>query len=150
MASILISGPAGGGKTREARLLLAERTEPMILIEFQVIYAGLLGIERLPSGRYPERLEEDSYALNVSEYVRRAAITAAMTQGVDAIVTNSDGAPARREFLLALLGSGAEERVLDPGRDVVTERLAVDGVLSEQCGAAIDRWYGNIEGVRWI
>ena len=47
-----------------------------------------------------------------------------MTQGVDAIVTNSDGAPARREFLLALLGPGAEERVLDPGIDVVTERLS--------------------------
>ena len=29
------------------------------------------------------------------------------------------------------------ERVIDPGISVVTDRLAVDGVLSEDCGQAI-------------
>ena len=146
----LISGPAGAGKSAVARELMAGRSVPTVLIEFQVIYAALMGIDRLPSGRYPERRPEDAYALALTEYTRRAAITAAVTAGVDALVTNSDGAPARREFLLSLLGSDAEERVLDPGRDVVTERLSVNGVLSEQCGEAINRWYGNVEGVRWI
>ena len=146
----LIDFWAGAGKSAVARELMAGRSVPTVLIEFQVIYAALMGIDRLPSGRYPERRPEDAYALALTEYTRRAAITAAVTAGVDALVTNSDGAPSRREFLLALLGSGAEERVLDPGRDVVTERLSVDGVLSEQCSEAIDRWYGNVEGVRWI
>ena len=91
----LISGPAGAGKSAVARELMAQRVPPMVLIEFQPIYAGLLAIDRLPSGRYPERRPEAAYALAMAEYVRRAAITAAVTQGVDAIITNSDGARER-------------------------------------------------------
>ena len=57
MASILLSGPAGSGKSQEARRLLKAASVPTIMIDFQTIYAGLLGIERMPNGRYPERLE---------------------------------------------------------------------------------------------
>ncbi len=144
MASLLLSGPAGGGKTAAARELLTERNAPAVLIDFQAIYAHVLGIERLPNGRFPERLESDAYALALAEYTRRAMITGAVTQEVDAIVTNSDGNQTRRDFLLGLLGAGATERVVDPGRAVVEERLAVGGVLSRQCGEAIDRWYGRL------
>ena len=62
---------------------------------------------------------------------------------IDAIVTNSDGDPERRQTLLRLLGAGAVERVVDPGRQVVEARLSVDGVLSEQCNQALQRWYGR-------
>ena len=115
MASLLLSGPAGGGKSAEALAVMAERSEPTIMIDFQAIYANLVGVERLPSGRFPERLDSDAHALPMAEYVRRAAITGAVTQQVDAIVTNSDGDLTRRAFLLGLLGAGAEERVIDPG-----------------------------------
>ena len=145
MASLLLSGPAGGGKTGAARTALADSAAPAIVIDFQTIYAGLLGIQRLPSGRYPERLESDAYALALSEYTRRAMITGAVTQEVDAIVTNSDGNPRRREFLRGLLGPGATETVIDPGIDVVTARLSnAEGTLSEQCRSAIGRWYGRL------
>ena len=144
MPSLLLSGPAGGGKSAAARELLAERSEPTIMIDFQRIYAGLLGIERLPDGRFPERLDADGYTLPLAEYVRRAAITGALAQGLDVIVTNSDGDPERRAFLLGLLGPGPEELVLDPGLAVVSERLSVDGALSDQCRAAIGRWYGRL------
>ena len=63
---------------------------------------------------------------------------------IEIIATNSDGSPARREYLRGLLGPGAVETVLDPGRAVVEERLSVNGVLSQQCGQAIDRWYGRL------
>ena len=144
MANLLLSGPAGGGKTAAARELLAERTAPVVLIDFQAIYSSILKIERLPNGRFPERRPEHQYALPMTEYIRRAAITGAMTQEVDAIVTNSDGNAERRTFLLGLLGPGATERVIDPGLEVVTERLSVDGTLSDQCRDAINRWYGRL------
>ena len=40
MASILLSGPAGGGKSQEARELLSAASVPTIMIEFQDLYAG--------------------------------------------------------------------------------------------------------------
>ena len=41
--SILLSGPAGSGKSQEARELLSAASVPTIMIEFQDLYAGLLG-----------------------------------------------------------------------------------------------------------
>ena len=60
--------------------------------------------------------------------------------------TNSDGDSARRAFLLGELGTGAIERIVDPGRDIVSARLAdpETGELSAECGAAIERWYGRL------
>ena len=145
MASLLLSGPAGGQKTGAARTALADSAAPTVIIDFQSILASILQIERLPTGRYPERRPEDAYALPMAEYIRRAAITGAVTQEVDAIVTNSDGNQTRRNFLLGLLGPGATETVIDPGIDVVTTRLSdAQGTLSEQCRSAINRWYGRL------
>ena len=63
---------------------------------------------------------------------------------MEIIATNSDGSPARREYLRGLLGPGAVETVLDPGRKVVVDRLSINGVLSQQCGQAVGRWYGSL------
>ena len=141
MAGLLISGPAGAGKSSRARQVLAQKAGPAVLIEFQEIYADLLGIDRLPSGRYPERREEDAYALPIVEYIRRVAIGAARDREIDAIVTNSDGDPERRRALLGFIGPDALEEVVDPGEDVVRRRLSVSGRLSRQCNQAVNRWY---------
>ena len=141
MAGLLISGPAGAGKSSRARQVLAQKAGPAVLIEFQEIYADLLGIDRLPSGRYPERREQDAFALGITEYLRRAAITAARDREIDAIVTNSDGDPERRQNLLGFIGLDALEEVIDPGEDVVRSRLSVSGQLSRSCQNAINRWY---------
>ena len=57
------------------------------------------------------------------------------------IATNSDGTPERRAFLLAELGEGATETIVNPGRSVVRARLAdsVSGDLSSACDSAIER-----------
>ena len=60
------------------------------------------------------------------------------------VTTNSDGSPERRALLLSRLGPGATERIIDPGLNIVTERLSVNGTLSDQCRGAIQRWYGRI------
>ena len=142
MAGLLISGPAGGGKSEAARQELAASGEPAVILDVQQIYAILLGLERDPStGRYPERREADAHALRLAEYIRRAAISAALVRGIRAITTNSDGDGERRRFLLGELGQGSTETVLDPGYDAITRRLSVDGQLSSQCASARSRWF---------
>ena len=81
----------------------------------------------------------------MAEYLRQAAITGAIAQELDVVLTNSDGNADRRAFLLGRLGP-ASERIIDPGISVVTERLSVDGTLDPDCREAISRWYGRIPG----
>ena len=145
MPNLLISGPAGAGKTEEARRLLATSSEPMVAADFQTLLAALLLQERLPNGRYPQRLDSQaSWLLPLTEYLRMATIGAAVGRGISVITTNSDGSPERRALLLSRLGPGAVERIIDPGLSVVTERLSnPDGSISEQCVEARDRWYNR-------
>ena len=143
MASILISGPAGASKSALAKKLLAEL--PLaIAADFQSIYAALALVERDPSGRYPLR---DARLLPIVEYVRRAIITGAVARQIDVIATNSDGDPARRSFLVSSLGPGAVEKVVDPGIEVVSARLAdpLTGELEDECAGAIARWYTRVK-----
>ena len=142
--STLISGPAGAGKSAVARQLredwLAEGGEPVAVADFQSLYAAVSGDVRGPDGLFPLR---DERLLPVVEYLRRALLTAARERGLRLIATNSDGDPARRAFLLKELGEGASERVVDPGEEIVRARLAdpTTGTLSEECNAAVNRWY---------
>ena len=144
MPGILISGPAGAGKSQFARQVRAETPGPAVVIEFQEIYAMLLGLQRMDNGRYPPRLESDAFAMPMTEYLRRTAISAATARDITPIVSNSDGDPARRAALLGFMGPGSTEAVIDPGLAVVTERLSVEGYLDPQCRDAINRWYGKL------
>ena len=71
-------------------------------------------------------------------------IGAALDRGVDVVTTNSDGSPERRALLLSRLGPGAVEQVIDPGIQIVSDRLSVGGTLDPQCQDAIQRWYGRL------
>ena len=145
MPNLLISGPAGAGKTQEAKQMLEAATEPMVAADFQSLLAALTLLERQADGRFPPRRESQaSWLLPLTEYLRMAVIGAAQDRGVDVVSTNSDGSPERRALLLSRLGPGATERIIDPGLDVVTERLSVNGTLSDQCRDAIQRWHGRI------
>ena len=124
--------------------MIGNAAVPTVAIDFQSVYAALLLIERQPDGRYPERLARHEYVLPLVEYVRQATITGAALMEIDAIVTNSDGSAVRRDSILRRLAAGAGEQVIDPGFEVVRERLAVDGALSDQCAEAINRWYGRV------
>ena len=145
MPNLLISGPAGAGKTAEARRILEASTEPMVAADFQTILAALTLLEREASGRFPPRLESQApWLLPLTEYVRQTIIGAAQERGVEVVTTNSDGSPERRALLLSRLGPGATETIIDPGLSIVQERLSVDGTLDPQCLEAIQRWYGRL------
>ena len=145
MPNLLLTGPAGSGKTAEARRVLEASTEPMVAADFQTFLAALTLLERGPDGRFPPRRESQaSWLLPLTEYLRMAVIGAAQARGVEVVSTNSDGDPERRALLLSRLGPGATETIIDPGIQIVTERLSVDGVLSDQCREAISRYYGRV------
>ena len=144
MTGLLVSGPAGAGKTQLARTLLDNAATPTVAADFQSLYAALLLIERQPNGRYPERLAMDAFALPMAEYLRRVIMSIAAERDIAVVTTNSDGSPVRRKTLLDALGGNAVETIVDPGVGVVRSRLAVNGVLSNQCEQAIDRWYGRL------
>ena len=149
MASILLSGPAGAGKSKEGKRLLAESQQPTILVEYQEILAALLGISRdSATGRYPERRPQDAYALPLAAAIRRYTIVEAVARDLDVVASNSDGDPERRAGLLRIMGPGASERIIDPGIGVVRERLTfgLDYEPSAQCEKAIQLWYGRING----
>ena len=143
MPNILLSGPAGAGKSALARRLIAEAGHPMVAADFQSLVVALLQLQRAPDGRYPVR---PVWVLPMAEHLRREVIDAAVSRDIDVVVTNSDGDPDRRGALLKRLGPGAGERIVDPGEDVVKARLAdpESGELSDECDAAIGRWYGRL------
>ena len=82
----------------------------------------------------------------MAEYLRRAGITAARQREIYAIVTNSDGDLTRRAELLEAMGPDVVERVIDPGEDVIEQRLSrrTGGRLSAQCRQAKNRWYRRL------
>ena len=149
MASVLISGPAGAGKSQEAKRRRDAAEGPAVIADFQSIVAALLGQTRGPDGTYPERPD---WILPIAEYTRRAVITAARGRGIGVVATNSDGDAARRRFLLEIIGPdpGAPtaptgEIILDPGEEAIARRLAgKSGRLSRACKQASDRWYRRL------
>lgn len=138
MASVLVSGPAGGGKSQRAQELLDAAPGPAVLADFQAVYIALTGVRRGRDGTYPLR---DEALLPIAEYVRRSIISGARGRGIDVIATNSDGSAARRDFLLGELGAEAIEEVVDPGEGEVVKRLSRGGRLSAACRVAVNRWY---------
>ena len=142
MAGILLSGPAGGGKSQAARDLLRDANEPTVASDFQSVVAAILLQERGPDGKYPLR---PSWVLGLAEQVRRAIIDGATQRQIRLVITNSDGNPVRRAALLELLGPGSVERIINPGEAIVKARLSDEaGVLSDDCEQAVNRWFGRV------
>ena len=142
--NVLLTGPAGSGKSAAARELL--RTgKADVAADFQSVLVGLLLLERGQDGRYPARDRAAERLIPLAQAIRSTIIAEARTRGLTVVTTNSNGSPAQRQRLIAELG-GASERIIDPGRQVVEQRLAdpVTGQLSTQCGQAIGRYYDNL------
>ena len=143
--NVLLSGPAGAGKSQAAReLLRAGKVD--LAADFQSILAALLLLERDPvTGRYPQRDRAAERLIPLAAAVSSTIIAEARARGLTVVATNSNGSPLQRQRLIAEL-SGASERIVDPGREAVRQRLAdpVTGQTSRQCEAAYGRWYDNL------
>ena len=144
MPSILLSGPAGSNKSAEALKLLGQNK---ILADFTSTFVSIRGVRRDPAtGKYPVRRGPEGQFLPLTEQLRRDTIRRARAHGFDLVVTNANGSDAFRRRLLALMGPGAKEVIVDPGREVVEERLKVKatGILGQECSRAVGRWYERI------
>ncbi len=113
-----------------------------VLADFTALNVAISGALRDPeTGRFPKERDESLFPL--TEYLRQGVISTAVARELPVLATNSDGDPTRRQKLLGLLGAGAVEQIVDPGRQTVIERLRdPDGSLSGECASAINRWYG--------
>ena len=142
---LLISGPAGGGKSQLAVAERDQSSEPTVIADFQSLFVALTGVVRGPDGKYPNR-DQFANLLPMVETLRRTIIDQAVEREIGVIATNSDGSPERREALLERLGAGSIERIVDPGRAIVEARLSdsLTGELSQECSQAIGRWYDRI------
>ena len=140
---VLIEGPAGGGKSQVAQDLLAAGSVQLIADVTQ-LWAALSGAVRGPDGRYPVRRDDDP-ALAVALSIRAYAARRGLELDADVAVTAASRGQAQRWAKLADdVGATLSVRTVDPGREVVTERLAeADGELSGPCARAVGRWYGS-------
>ena len=143
MPSVLLSGPAGSGKSQEAKKLLDQHPELLAIVDFQSIYVALTGDQRGPDGKFPLR---NPALLPLTEFARRVLLTAARERELPIVATNSDGDPDRRAFLLRELGPAATEQIADPGEEIVKARLSdpQTGKLSTECNKAVGRWYSRL------
>ena len=147
--SVIISGPAGAGKTERARELIAdlqaEGLQP-IAADFQSLYAALGLVSRGEDGRYPERAENASYILGMVEYLRSTIARRALADDMPVVATISERPEgARYQSLLALLGGAARQETIDPGPEEIIRRLSRNGELSSQCFNAVNRWFTSDE-----
>ena len=145
--NVLLSGPAGAGKSAIARELVEKSAAPAVAADFQAIVVALTLAQRLPTGRYPVRPD---WLLPLASWTKKAVIRQARVRGLRLVVTNSDGDPGTRREILELLGGDGQaiERIVDPGEDVVRARLAETGLgpesegrLEPECDQAVGRWY---------
>ena len=137
----LIQGPAGGGKSQYLKAMQAAG-EVDVALDVTGIWATTGGYERGPDGKFPVRADTDP-ALFMARYLQTVGTGFALREGYEtAVTTSSAGQTGRWAALAAEHGAEFSVRTIDPGIDVVSARLAdPDGELSDECGAAISRWY---------
>ena len=139
-----ILGPPGSGKSEISHERI-RHNQNMILSDITQIWAHVRQVERDPdTNRYPIREDDEPVVRKrVLLQVQTAIVSIGLRNEMDVIVTSGSPAMAQRWSMVASdLGAEFEVETHDPGRAVVESRLAVDGVLSEQCERAIARWYG--------
>ena len=140
---ILLQGPAGAAKSQHARALLADG-QVDVIADLTQLHVALKALERDPAtGKYPVRKADDK-ALALAAYLRRTTVRQALRTGLNVVVTSgTPGLEGEYEAIAREAGTTFQVMTDDPGRSVVSERLAgAGGTLSDECQNALNRWYG--------
>ena len=138
---LLIEGPAGGGKSGEARRAVREGAVDVIA-DYTALWAAMLGIRRLGDGTYPIREPGEAVSSGFIFYMQRAVARSALRSGLRvAVTTDRPGTAPDWAGIARDHRAGFEVRTVDPGRAVVERRLARGGKLSPECSLRIQAWY---------
>ena len=115
-----------------------------VVADLTALWVALRSLERDPSGRYPIREGDDpTIRTGLAAYVRAAVVRQALREDLAVAVTSGTPQMAAKWSRVAEEeGAPFTVRTIDPGEAVVRARLEVDGLLPEQCEAAVRRWYG--------
>ena len=139
---LLVEGPAGSGKSAiVARMLDAGELD--VQADLSAQWAALRAVERDDDGKYPVRHDSDpAIRSGLAAYMRATVVRQGLRQGLRVAITSGTPSTATKWAAVAREeGALFSLRTVDPGIDIVRERLAVDGVVSDQCEQAIGRWY---------
>lgn len=114
-----------------------------VVADLTALWAALRGMERDSDGRYPIREDGDpAVRSGLAAYLRAATVRQALREGLKVAITTGSPTMAPRWAAVAEeSGATFSVRTIDPGEELVRDRLADHGVLSGQCEKAIDRWY---------
>lgn len=145
----LLRGPAGSGKSGEAKRML-DGGGADVLADFTATYAALTAVERGDDGRYPVRETSDT-RIPITAAIVTAIERQALERGLRVVRTTSSSSEtviAAAKALADRYGADYHEQTIDPGLDEAADRLRIDGELSDECAKALDRWYGLDDGTR--
>ena len=147
---ILFEGPAGGGKSQRIAALLAAGDLDTQL-DYTAIWRGLRAVERDPDGKYPIRRDEDpTVRSGLVSYLKTVGVRKGLREGLRVAVTTSQrGQSDKYRELAEEVGAAFRVVTVDPGIDISRIHLAeADGTLSDECGKALGRWYGEARATR--
>ena len=103
MEAILVSGPAGGGKSQYAQRLLDDNPGA-VLSDFQAIYVSLTGVTRGIDGTFPLRIRS---LLPIVQRVKQQVISDALEDQVALLIaTNSSRDEMVRKRILMHMHAG--------------------------------------------
>ncbi len=140
----LIEGPAGSNKSRMVEEKL-RAGEVDVVADLTGMWAALRAMRRGPDGKYPIRTGSDpAIRTGLAAYMRRTAVRQGLRSQLRVVVTSGSRHEADVYAALAEeLDVTFERMTLDPGLEIVQRRLSDDeGGLSDECTAALGRWYG--------
>ena len=140
-ALTLVEGPVGGGKSEVLRNLLSTDAVDLVA-DTTPLWVALRLIERGPGGTYPERLRSDP-ALLTALYAKSVVTRRALSEGLRVAASTSTPLQAEKwRAIAAEFDAVFEVTTVDPGEAVVRERLGGEAI-TEECNAAVQRWYGS-------
>ncbi len=123
-----VLGPVAGGKSQ----WVAERLQPNdVVIDFSNLYRAFKNTDQKLVRAVGDPI------VPFVQAVKQQALREAVSRQLDGYVTSAT--PGDRPLLEQT--TGVQAVVVDPGEDVVRQRLAVDGELSVECENALTRWY---------
>lgn len=135
MSLDVLAGPGCAAVKTGVIARLARGRDGFTVLDVTAMYRAMGGEAVSPS--------DDPELFRLASYLLAVAVRRAREQGVDGVVTTSNGSRSR----IAELAEQAGGRVLitDPGRAEVCRRLrrvVPEAARREVCEQGLDRWYG--------